>query len=83
MKNIPNSFIGASLRNLRNDKKLTQGELADRSSIGRPYLSLLENNRKSPKIGTVFSLAGGLEMKPSELVKAIEESIEGAGNQKN
>ncbi|PFN80606.1 transcriptional regulator [Bacillus sp. AFS076308] len=75
MNNNRIAFAGASLKKIRNDKNLTQGELADRCSFDPSYISLLENDVKSPKLKTIFTLAAGLEMKAFELVREIEESI--------
>ncbi|MBT2658615.1 helix-turn-helix transcriptional regulator [Bacillus sp. ISL-18] len=73
MKNNRRALFGVPLRKLRNDMNLTQWGLADRCSIDPSYISLLENNIKSPKLSTVFIIADGLGIKASELVKAIEE----------
>ena len=76
MKNKPFAVIGVPLKKIRKKKNITQEELADRCPLTREYISLLENDKKSPKLGTIFFLATGLEMKASEFVKEIEECLE-------
>lgn len=49
--------IGDNIKVIRKEKKLTQKQLADEMNISRSYLGDLENNRKSPSMNTVESLA--------------------------
>lgn len=66
--------IGKTLRRLRKKMKFSQEELGFRSNLDRTYISLLERNKQEAGLGTIFSLAIGLEMKHSEFVKEIEEN---------
>ena len=77
MNEIENITIGTVLKCVRKSLKLSQEELAHRSSLDRTYISMLERNIKQPSITTIFLLAEALEMKPSEFVKLLEDEFEG------
>lgn len=75
MNEIENITIGTVLKQVRKSLKLSQEELAYRSSLDRTYISMLERNIKQPTITTIFLLAQALEMKPSEFVQLLEEEF--------
>ncbi|WPK13790.1 helix-turn-helix transcriptional regulator [Lysinibacillus louembei] len=77
MIKIDNITIGTVLKRLRLAMKLSQEELAARSSLDRTYISMLERNIKQPTITTIFLLASALNMKPSEFVQQLEEEFDG------
>ncbi|MEK3913070.1 helix-turn-helix domain-containing protein [Paenibacillus sp. FSL H7-0331] len=65
-------FFGKHLREMREEKKLSQEELAFLSNLDRTYISLLERAKRRPTINTIFALAKPLDITPSEMVKMIE-----------
>ncbi|MEQ6856002.1 helix-turn-helix transcriptional regulator [Lysinibacillus capsici] len=77
MSEIENITIGAVLKRVRKSLKLSQEELAHRSSLDRTYISMLERNIKQPTITTIFLIAQALEMKPSAFVQLLEDEFEG------
>jgi len=77
LNEIENITIGTVLKQVRKSLKLSQEELAHRSSLDRTYISMLERNIKQPTITTIFLLAEALEMKPSEFVQLLEDEFEG------
>lgn len=83
MNEIESITIGKVLKKLRLIKKLSQEELAARSSLDRTYISMLERNIKQPTITTIFLLSEALEIKPSEFVKELEEEFIGYIIKKN
>ena len=61
---MANKFsLGARLRNLRKERKLTQRELAIQASISVNAVSLIERNEISPSVATLQSLATALKVK--------------------
>ncbi|MEQ6390032.1 helix-turn-helix transcriptional regulator [Bacillaceae bacterium S4-13-58] len=60
-------IIGARIRYLRKEKKLTQEELAHLSSIHPTYIGQLERGEKNPTIETIDRIARSLEISLSEL----------------
>ena len=55
-------IIGERLRVLREEKKLSQGDIEKRTGLLRCYLSRVENGHTVPAIETLENLARALEM---------------------
>lgn len=67
-------MIGAELQRARLQAGLTQEELARRAKVDRSYISLLENDKKSPTLDMVFRLCDVLQVRPSSLIARIERN---------
>jgi len=65
--------FGAALKAAREEAGLLQTALAEKADLDSTYLSQLENNRKSPTLTTYFRLCQVLGIKPSALMKSVEE----------
>lgn len=65
--------LGAKIKQLRNQKSLTQEELADRCELTKGYISQLENNLNSPSIATLGDILAALGSNLSEFFKEEEE----------
>src|SRR5207249_2744746 len=50
------------IRELREDKKLSQGDIEKRTGLIRSYLSRVENGHTVPSLETLEKLAGALEV---------------------
>ena len=61
--------FGAALKKVRERRKLTQLELAERSDLDVTYISLLERGRRQPSLKSLMSLASALDVSPVELLK--------------
>lgn len=60
--------MGCRLKEVREKKKMTTQELAERSQISRVTISKIENNRVTDvKTGTLLKLAKALDVKFEEL----------------
>jgi transcriptional regulator with XRE-family HTH domain len=66
--------IGNVLERLRRKRLLSQEQLAELSNRDRRYISSLERDEYLPGFKTLVNLAIALDMKPSELMKEIEEN---------
>jgi len=55
-------IIGSRLRTLRNAKKLSQGEIEQRTGLLRCYISRVENGHTIPSLETLERMARGLEV---------------------
>lgn len=66
-------LIGEPLRKLRKQQHLSQEDLAYYSNLDRKYIGNLERNTQNPTLETIIKLAIALGIKPSELIKEIEE----------
>jgi transcriptional regulator with XRE-family HTH domain len=64
--------IGQALAEQRRAAGLSQEELAGRSGLHRTYIGGLERAERNPTITTLIALAGGLEARPSDLLRAAD-----------
>ena len=66
-------IIGDRLRALREEKKLSQGDIEKRSGLFRCYISRVENGHTVPAIETLEKLARALEVPMYQLFYEGEE----------
>ena len=66
-------IIGDRLRALREEKKLSQGDIEKRTGLVRPYISRVENNHTVPSIETLEKMARALEVPMYQLFYHGEE----------
>ena len=55
-------LIGERLRKLREEKKLSQGDIERRSGVLRAYISRVEHGHTTPTIQTLEKIASALEI---------------------
>lgn len=60
-------ILGRRIRHFRNEAGLTLDQLGQRVGKPAPYLSLLENGKKEPRVNLVVEIAKALEIDISEL----------------
>lgn len=66
---------GRVIRKMRTQKHMTQELLSGFAGIARSHLSMIENGSKQANVETLWRIAQALEIKPSQLVAAIEDEI--------
>jgi transcriptional regulator with XRE-family HTH domain len=59
--------IGGNLRRLREDRLLTQAELAERAGIALSSLVRIENDQVNPRFSSIRKLARALDADPKAL----------------
>ena len=63
MVRIPTCFVlGSAVRQARRDAGLTQAELAAQAGVSRPWLSQLENGKRSVEVGKVLAVLAALDL---------------------
>lgn len=71
------SMIGAALgkavRTARTERGLSMRALAAAAEISQPFLSQIEGGQTMPSVVTLFRLAKGLGISPSELLPSVAE----------
>jgi transcriptional regulator with XRE-family HTH domain len=72
-------IIGDRLRELRQQKKLSQGEIQNRSGLQRAYLSRVENGHTIPALETLEKWAKALEVPMYQLFYDGEKPPNPAG----
>jgi transcriptional regulator with XRE-family HTH domain len=60
--------FGQFIARERRARAITQVILAERAGLHRTGLSLLERDRRDPRLGTLVALARALEVTPGDLV---------------
>jgi transcriptional regulator with XRE-family HTH domain len=60
-------IIGERLREMREQKKLSQGEIEKRTGLLRCYISRVENGHTSPAIQTIEKMARALDVPMHQL----------------
>lgn len=60
--------IGFNIKQLRKEKGITQGELADKSNLGLNIISKLERDTTDPKLSTLYKLMNALDCSADELI---------------
>ena len=62
-------ILGRRVRHFRNESGLTLDQLGERVGKPAPYLSLLENGKKQPKLNLVMEIAAALDTPIGELLE--------------
>jgi transcriptional regulator with XRE-family HTH domain len=65
-------MLGEEIRKARLKAGLSQESLADKSGLHRTYISLLERNKKSPTLETLFHICKALGISAAGLIKKVE-----------
>jgi transcriptional regulator with XRE-family HTH domain/predicted transcriptional regulator len=63
-------ILGRRVRHFRNQADLTLDQLGERVGKPAPYLSLLENGKKEPRVNLVMDIARALDVDVAELLEA-------------
>jgi len=68
--------VGVTIRKLRKSMGISQEVLSGFAGIARTHLTMIENGTKQANFVTLCKIAAAFDMKPSELVRKIEEYSE-------
>lgn len=64
--------LGRAVRAIRDEKKISQVQLAEATGLAQAWISQIERGRRNPSWSNVLRLAEGLGVRLSELVKRAE-----------
>ena len=67
--------FGSALRDMRNQRALSQEALAFEAELARNYISQLELGSKSPSLRTIFKLCTVLEINPSDMIDTVQHML--------
>jgi transcriptional regulator with XRE-family HTH domain len=67
-----NKALGRVLKELREEKGMSQQELGDYSDVDRSFISRIERGIGTPSVAVVFKMCALLEVKPSEFLLRVE-----------
>jgi transcriptional regulator with XRE-family HTH domain len=68
--------FGHLLQEKRQEKGLSQEQLAQQCNLDRTYISLLERGLRQPTLNTLFSLSKALGISPCVFITLLEEQYE-------
>jgi transcriptional regulator with XRE-family HTH domain len=64
--------LAERIRSLREQKKWSQEEFADRCGLHRTAIGFLERAERNPRLDTLLTLSKGLGISVSELLQGLE-----------
>lgn len=67
--------FGAVLREIRDERGISQDKLAEAADLDRTYPSLIERGLRQPSLAMLFALARGLGVDPCEIVRRVMEHL--------
>ena len=69
-------IVGKVIQRYREKKGVSQEVLSGFADIGRTHLSAIERGERKPTLETFYRISKALDVRASELWRAIEEEIE-------
>jgi transcriptional regulator with XRE-family HTH domain len=75
MADHTSTMLAANLRRLRERRKLTQQDLAERSGVPRPTLAHLESGEANPTLSVLVRVAEALGTSIEELIGRVEPAV--------
>jgi transcriptional regulator with XRE-family HTH domain len=68
-------LVGRNVKRVRQEKGLTQEQLAELSGFSQQYISGLEQGRRNPTIVSLYELATALGVSHMELVRLLGQHV--------
>jgi transcriptional regulator with XRE-family HTH domain len=65
--------LGNRIRELREERKWSQEEFADRCGLHRTAMGFLERAERNPRLDTLMTISAGFDLTVSELLRGIEK----------
>jgi transcriptional regulator with XRE-family HTH domain len=66
-------LVGRNVKRVRQEKGLTQEQLAELSGFSQQYISGLEQGQRNPTVVSLYELATALGVSHMELVRSAED----------
>lgn len=67
--------FGRILRNVRNERGLSQEQLALESGLDQTFISLLERGERQPTLTSLFQLCEALKLDPDDVVRELRVKL--------
>ena len=68
-------IVGKVIQEYRESKGISQEVLSGFADIGRTHLSAIERGERRPTLDTFYKISQALEIRASDLLRAIEEEL--------
>lgn len=63
-------WFGATVRELREQRGLTQAQLAEAAELSSTYLGIIERGENVPTLTVILQIAAALDLHPMELFRS-------------
>lgn len=73
---LDSTIVGKVIQEYREYKGLSQEVVSGLADIGRTHLSAIERGVRKPTLETFFRICDAMNIKPSELIKNIENMMQ-------
>lgn len=70
-----NQIIGENIKTLRQEKKMSQENLAGIAEIDRRYVQSIEKGKRNISLNTLYKIAKALDIKMSKILENIENEL--------
>lgn len=67
------AIFGKVLRQMREERGLTQEKMAELAEIDRTYIYRLENGLRSPSLDVIFRVADALDVSPAAILERVND----------
>jgi len=64
-------LFGAAVRRAREERGITQRQLADSAGLSGPYLNVLEHGGNTPTLSVIFRICEALDLAPATLIDEV------------
>jgi len=71
-RSVEARWFGSTIRRLREERQLTQAQLAEACGLSSTYLGIIERGENVPTLTVVLQIAAGLGLHPMELFRDYE-----------
>lgn len=68
------AIFGKVLRQVREEKGLTQEKLAELAEVDRTYIYRLETGKRSPSLDIIFRISDALNISPGALLENVNKA---------
>jgi len=75
MNNQLLSVLGKAIRQVREDRQISQDQLATKAELDRSYVSSIENGKRNVSIQNLAKIAHSLGVSLTELVQLAEDRL--------
>lgn len=68
-------MLGQTIREIREQREMTQQQLADACGIHRVFMQRIEKGKENPSTRTIIGIAAALQILPSELFRRFNRRV--------
>ena len=66
-------ILGRVLKQVRQEKNMTQSQLAETCKLDLDYIGKIERGKRQPSISTLFKIADALDIPVADILQSVEK----------